>query len=118
MSSFQPSVRDPVEEASFCVAVTEHVAKNIEAVADSIVAVLYSAGDANRHLVYGATQAFGSQLAAATVWVSARPQDLLQTQQALARRAVEQYAANARALGRVLLAGAKASREPLLERLR
>jgi hypothetical protein len=107
------------DDSSFFIAVIGVIAKNIEALSDSIIAVLYGDGEAYSHLAYSATEILGHRIDAAAALAAARtPSDVFAAQQEFARRAIETYAATARNLGAAVTAGAKACREPLLERLR
>jgi hypothetical protein len=119
--SFQPAglcAQGAMENAAFYLALTEHALKNIRAVADSMVAALYSAGEANTHILHSATEGLSQRIAAArALATAAAPGDLLAAQAEFAHRAFERYAADARALRSTVMAGARACREPLLERL-
>jgi len=113
--SLQPTgdrAQGTTDNAAFCAALTEHALKNVTAVADSMVAALCSAGEANTHILKSATEDLGQRI------VAAAPGDLLAAQAQFAQQAFERYAANARALRNTVVAGARAFREPLLERLR
>jgi hypothetical protein len=108
-----------VENASFSSAAIQHFARNIEALADSISAIWYSVGEANRHIFGSTLSVLGQRITTLAALAAARgPHDLLEAHRAFARHAIETYAASIGVLSAVLLAGVKAAREPLLERLR
>lgn len=108
-----------MDDAAFCLALTDHALKNVTALADSMVAALYSAGEANACILSSATEDLRQGIAAATALATVvAPGDLFTTQAEIVHRAFERYAANARTLRTTVRAGALACREPLLERLR
>lgn len=110
---------DEGDDPFLLVAATAHVARNVEAFSDFVVAALHGAGDANTHILCSGADALGEQIAAAAAMAGARtPYDLLAAQHEFSRRAVETYAISAQILRILLVASAKAAREPLLERLR
>jgi hypothetical protein len=106
------------DDAAFCLAIAEHASRNVTALVDSMVAALCSAGEANICILNSANEEMGQRIAAATILATvAGPGDLLAAQAEFVRRALDRYAANARALRMTVQAGARACREPLLERL-
>ena len=110
---------EPGVDPSLFVAAAEHFARNVEAVSDSVLAAMHGVGEAHAYLVGCGAEALGQRIAAAAALAAARqPADLIAAQREIGRRAVESYAASACVLGALLTAGARASREPLLERLR
>lgn len=106
------------EDQLLWVAATAHLARNLEAVSDSILAALLSARDVNAHIICSSAATFSHQISSATALTAARsPSDLLSAQQEYGRRVLRAYAMSARILPTLLAAGAKATKEPLLERL-
>jgi hypothetical protein len=108
-----------MDNAAVCLALTDYALKNIAALADSMVAALCSAGEANTYILSSATEDLRLRIAAATALATvAAPGDLFTTQAEFVHRAFERCAVHTRALRTTIRAGALACREPLLERLR
>jgi hypothetical protein len=108
-----------LDDAAFCLALSTHALKNVAALADSMVAALYSAGEANACMFSSATEDLRQRIAAAAALATVvAPGDLFTTQADIVHRAFERYVANARTLRTTARAGALACREPLLERFR
>jgi len=107
-----------MDEAAFCLALSTHALKNVAALADSMVATFYSAGEANAYIFSSATEDLRQRIAAAAALATVVVRgDLFTTQAEIVHCAFERYVANARTLCATVRAGALASREPLLERL-
>lgn len=94
-----------------------HGAKNVEAVAQSLVAAAQGAEQLNAHLVTSATKAFSD--AAATVVELAKvktPEEAWRIHQRFVREAFDASYASLRGFGELLQSGLDASRQPLMER--
>lgn len=99
-------------------ALIQHAAKDMQAAAESLAAARYSAEEIGLYIASSLAEAFEERVLAAAAMVRMRPESIVAAQLQLAERALERYAAGLQDLQAMVVAGAKASREPLLERLR
>jgi len=111
--------REAVGEAAFCLALAEYAMKNATALADSMFAAFCSLGEASAHILNSAAEDLRQRIAVATTLATApAPADMLTAQADYALHAFERYAASSQVFRTTVAAGARACKEPLLERLR